>query len=453
MRLRRGSARLCCVLLLAGSALSVAPAQPAGATAACASGLVALTFDDGPKATMTPKFLTVLRDRKVPATFFVIGEQVRANPRLTRRMSALGFTIGNQTFHHENLLRLGDDAIKRTLRRTQRAISAVGAKPSNLMRPPFGNIDERVRAVVREVGLVPVLWTADPRDWDGRSASAIVTSTLAQLRPHQPNVVLLHDGVVNSANTLRALPRIIRGVRARGYCFARLDAGGAPAPVVPAARVSDASVDEAPGGSVLTVTVSLDRPTARATSARVRTVEGTASAGKDYVGLDQRLRFPAGTTRRSVRIRVRDDLRDERTERLTVLLSGARGLRIQDREGLASIRDDDPPPRVRVRDASVAEPASGHVEVPVTLRLGRPSERIVRLTVRTRAGSADSSDFVPSSQELTFAPGTVAARFTVTVLADAVVEGEETFEVRVVRGSNADISGATGVVTILPPTG
>lgn len=345
MGLSRTTAVLCAGLLGTGLVGAGGPAAPAAtAVVPCSAGLVALTFDDGPRVPFTPNLLTLLHERRVPATFFVVGARVRTSPAVTHRMSRLGFTVGNHTFGHENLTRLTNAQIRSTLRRTNTAVRDAGAAPSRLMRPPYGAIDRRVRVVVRDLGLVPVLWSVDPRDWAGKTPGAITSSTLAQLRPHEPNVVLLHDGVANSGNTVRAVPAIIRGARLRGYCFADLDGGGRPRPPVPLARVSDARVVETAGGSVLAATVRLDRPTSRPTSVRVRSVGLTATAGDDYVEVDVRLRFPVGTTRRVVRIRVLDDLLDEPEERLELRLSGPRGLRITDGTGIGVIVDDDPTP-------------------------------------------------------------------------------------------------------------
>ncbi len=453
MRARRGVALLCSALLFAGTGLATSSVLTAtAAVRPCSSGLVALTFDDGPSRSLTPRFLDLLEQRRVPATFFVVGERVRAHPGVVRRAWTRGFVIANHSYGHENLRTLSSAGVRSTLRRTQRAIRDTGARPSNLMRPPYGSIDPRVRALTADVGLVPVLWTADPSNWDGRTAAGIASSTLAQLRPHAANVVLLHDGVANSASTLKALPRIISGARSRGYCFALLNARGRPTPPVPRVRISDASATEAAGGSTLRATLTLDRPTSRATSVRVTTVGLTASS-KDYVGLDTRLGFPAGVTRRGVHIRVRDDARDEYVEQLALRLSRARGLTIRDGKALGVIRDDDPPPRVTVVGAEVAEPSVGQVEVPVTLRLSQVSGKPIQVTVTTRPGSANETDFVPLTRRLAFEPGQVAARLTVVVVADDADEGPETFEVSVIEGTNVDVRGATGIVTILPPAG
>ncbi len=422
------------------------------AASPCSSGLVALTFDDGPNSTLTPDFLNLLHERHVPATFFVVGQRVSAAPGVVRRAAALGFTIGNHTYGHEDLVRLGSGEVRSTLRRTRRAIRAASVTPSQLMRPPYGSIDARVRAVVGDLGLVPVLWTADPRDWDGRSAGSIVRSVLGQLRPGEPNIVLLHDGVDRSAATLAAVPRIIAGIRNRGYCLAALDGRGRPRPPVPTARVSDASVSERPGGSVLRFSVGLSRPTSRRTSVRVRTAAGTASAGADFVPTDTRVFIPVGVRRAVVRVRVRDDARDEPIERLRVRLDEPRGLRIGDGTGVGLVRDDDPPPRLRVESVEVVEPAAGGVDVPVRLALTRASGKTVEVSVSAVADSAGPDDYVPTTRRVRFRPGEVSALFTVRVLADDVEEPVESFTVRAVDGSNLDLTGAVGAVTVVPPT-
>ena len=470
MGMLQWSPLLCCVLALAGLAPATHQGGPrpaessmlpvtssvraVAATVRCSAGLVALTFDDGPVAETTPAFLTLLHQRRVPATFFVVGERVRANPSLVRRMARLGFAVGNHSDRHELLTRLGDAAVERSLRRTRRAIREAGVRPAPLARPPYGAIDGRVRGIMAELDLAPVLWTVDPRDWAAKSADQIATSTLAGLRPHDPNVVLLHDGVTNAPSTLRALPRIIRGARSRGYCFAALDRHGVPAPPVPRLRVGDASVAERPGGSLLRFAVTLDRPTSRPVSVRVRTRAGTAVSGRDFVAVDSRLRFEVGTTRQVVGVRVPDDLRDEPVESLSLRAAGPRGLVVVDGRARGKIRDDDAPPSVRVGRAEVAEPVDPPTAVArVTVRLERPSGRWVRLTVATRPGTADTDDYEPVVRRVVLAPGEVSAVVGVTVVADDVEEDVETFEVAVVEAVNAEATGAVGPVRILPPAG
>jgi peptidoglycan/xylan/chitin deacetylase (PgdA/CDA1 family) len=333
------------VAALVGLVTATAPVVTVAAQAAvtpCSRGLVALTFDDGPAAAVTPALVDVLVARKVPATFFVVGERVRATPAIVRRTARLGFTIGNHTYRHENLTKLGDAAIASTLRRTRTAIRDAGVTPSALMRPPYGAIDAHVRAVVARLGMVPVMWTIDPKDWrTGRRPETIADLVIGALRPHEENLVLLHDGVRNSPNTLKAVPRIITRARTAGYCFAALGPHGHPTAPVPAAAVGGAVGTERRPGHTTTVAVpvTLYRATSRQTSVRVRSVGDGAVEGEDFVAVDTRVVFPAGTTRRLVKVVILGDDVEERTERVGLRLSAPRGVVVEDGTGVVRILD------------------------------------------------------------------------------------------------------------------
>lgn len=426
--------------------------QAPAAVRACSAGLVVLTFDDGPSTNVTPTLLEVLRNRRVPATFFVVGQRVAAAPWITRRTDAYGFTVANHSYRHEQLTTLGNAAIASTLRSTRRAILNAGASPSPLMRPPYGSIDARVRAVVADVGMVPVLWTVDPRDWERQSGASIASRTLAQLRPDKRNVVLLHDGIVNSPNTLRAVPTIVRVARERGYCFADLDRSGRPAPPVPRVGVSDATVTERDGtASSLRFTLSLDRPTSRVTAVGFRTHSGTATSGSDFTARDVRVRFPAGVTRMAVTVPVRGDSLDEPTERMRVALVSGSLLRIGDATGRGTILDNDPPPALRLSDAEVQEPVTGTSDATVTVRLSRPSGRPIAVRLATRPGTATAADYRPVDVTLRFPPGRTTARVAVPVLADTRVEPVERFRLVVVSSSNLTVADGVAALSINPP--
>ncbi len=207
--------------------------------APCSAGFVALTFDDGPSRTVTPGLVRTLVEKKVPATFFMIGSRIKTAPGAGRLVQDSGFKIGNHTWDHPQLPQLSDAAIMHEMRSTTREMHADHIVPSNLMRPPYGAITPRVRHDMRELHLVPVLWTIDSRDWAGGDSAQIAGRILGALRPHQQNIVLQHDGVNNSPASVGAVPEVIRVARHRGFCFTHLDEHGAmahvagPAPTPP----------------------------------------------------------------------------------------------------------------------------------------------------------------------------------------------------------------------------
>jgi len=445
--------RTCTAVLVSGVlavAGTVAPAQSRTSAGACPSGTVALTFDDGPATAVTGRLLDVLSSRGVPATFFVLGQRVAASPALVRRAHRLGFAVANHTYRHEMLTRLSDDGIRRTVRATTGSIRDAGARPAPLVRPPYGAVDNRVRAVLGSMGMTTVLWDIDPRDWESGTPEQIAERVLSHLRPHGRNIVLLHDGVARSGNTLRAVPLIVSRARDRGYCFAPV---GGSAPPRPQVRVEDTEGREAGAGATTTLAfdVRLDRTAPRRTSVRVRTLAGTATAGLDYRAVDRRVAVPAGATGTRVRVEVLGDRIDETRETLRLRLGDPRGLRIADGGAVGVIRDDDPRPRVRLADVTVTEPGDGAAHAIVVLRLDRPSSRSVEARVATVAGTAGPPDYAPLDAVVALPAGRTRATVPVDVLADALPEDVEAFEVRVLSVTRARVGDGVATVTIEPP--
>lgn len=447
----------CCAAAAVLAAVGVPPSATAGAAAAgvrpCSAGLVTLTFDDGPAAGVTPRLLQTLADLRVPATFFVVGARVDAQPQLTAALHDGGHQVGNHTYRHAQLTRLGRPEIRSELLRTRRAIRRAGAVAAPLMRPPYGAIDARVEAVAADLGMTPVLWDIDPRDWVPATTGTITRRVLGALDRRGSNVVLLHDGVATSGRTLAALPAIVRGARRQGYCFALLGPDGTPTPPVPVTRVLDAVVDEGPGRA-LRFRVRLDRPTSRAVSVRLRTVLGTVlgTAGtEDVVTVVRRVRFPRGTRRAVVEVPVLDDRLDEPLERLRVRLDRPRRLRVGDGTARGVVRDDDPPPRLRLSSPSVVEPQEGELAVEVQVWLSRPSGRRVAVTVATEPGSAGTGDYLPVRERVVFPAGARVRTVALSVLSDATDEDLETFVLRPSEPRHVRPGEAVATVTILPP--
>src|SRR6266542_6379578 len=104
---------------------------------------IAMTFDDGPSAKLTPKLLDLLAAHHIKATFFVIGENVAEHPEIVAREVREGHEIANHSWSHPNLAKMSDDGVRGQLRKTEDAIrSAIGNRPT-LLRPPYGSITAR----------------------------------------------------------------------------------------------------------------------------------------------------------------------------------------------------------------------------------------------------------------------------------------------------------------------
>src|ERR671912_337107 len=204
------------VVLLQGDP---AQAQQLGSTSQpAAARIVRLTFDDGPVRANTPRVLNVLSNYRVQATFFVIGQKARRHPRLVKREYREGHSVQNHTYTHPDLTTRGPVQTRRELRATNQAIKAAGVPRPYRFRPPKGLTNARVRSVGASLGLIQTLWSVDPRDWANPPASVICRRVVTNVRPG--SIVLLHDA--SAANTVEALPCIIKRLRAQGYGFGKL---------------------------------------------------------------------------------------------------------------------------------------------------------------------------------------------------------------------------------------
>lgn len=176
---------------------------------------IALTFDDGPAA-LTPRFLTLLEQERVPATFFIVGRRVAGREATLRRALADGDMLGNHSFDHVSLQKADADAVAQ-IEDTQAAIrDATGFTPC-LMRPPYGLGSQALTRLANSEGLTPVLWSVNPKDFTRPGTAKIRARVLAGAKPGA--IVLSHDGGGPRDQTLAAYRTIIRTLKARGYHF------------------------------------------------------------------------------------------------------------------------------------------------------------------------------------------------------------------------------------------
>lgn len=149
---------------------------------------MALTFDDGPSAGVTPQVLDILDRHQAHATFFMIGARVGGNEELLRRMHRAGHEIGNHSWDHPDLTTLSPEDVEQEVAKTQAAIAAAGVPVPRLFRLPYGAIDPMVRS---HVPLTIVSWNIDPEDWKAKKPEKVVEHVLSHARPGA--IVDLHD--------------------------------------------------------------------------------------------------------------------------------------------------------------------------------------------------------------------------------------------------------------------
>lgn len=179
--------------------------------------VVALTFDDGPNASSTPILLDGLKERKVRATFFLIGENVEKdeNEKIVKRMYEEGHLIGNHTYTHCNLSKLETGEAKKELEQTDTVIEKITGKQPAFARAPYGELPVDSE---QDLNRIYIGWTVDPLDWMTEDAGAVVKTVVEEINPG--DVILLHDCYPSS---VQAAIRIVDLLQGKGYEFVTVD--------------------------------------------------------------------------------------------------------------------------------------------------------------------------------------------------------------------------------------
>ncbi len=174
---------------------------------------IALTFDDGPQANVTPKVLEVLKEHGVKATFFVLGDRVKQHPEILRMIVNDGHEIGNHTYSHRLLTAMTTNLIEREVYETQELIRQSAGVETHMFRPPYGAYRNSTKQILQEAGLMNiVLWSVDPEDWHVRNSQHIVDAVTNRVQSGA--IIVCHD-IYKS--TLNALPDMITSLKGMGY--------------------------------------------------------------------------------------------------------------------------------------------------------------------------------------------------------------------------------------------
>jgi peptidoglycan/xylan/chitin deacetylase (PgdA/CDA1 family) len=179
--------------------------------------LVALTFDDGPYPVETPLLLDELADLRVPATFFLVGDDAEHFPALARRIEAQGNEIGNHTLTHPaDFDRLDPAQVKAELDGGAAMLQRFVSDPAirTMMRPPHGRFTEQTIEAAQRDGYQVILWNDDPGDF--RNVPAETLAEHVERYASAPDIILLHSGRLA---TVEMLPGVVGRFRRAGFQF------------------------------------------------------------------------------------------------------------------------------------------------------------------------------------------------------------------------------------------
>jgi peptidoglycan/xylan/chitin deacetylase (PgdA/CDA1 family) len=213
---------------------------------------IAITFDDGPQPSNTPRLLKMLRERNIKATFFVVGELAREHPEIIRAILADGHEIGNHTMKHPlNMTRLSDDKINEEVGGLANLLQEIAGYRSRLFRPPGGNTNDHIRNMLyNQYGYLNILWSVDPNDWKKPGVSVVTRRLVSGAQ--NGGILLCHD---LHKSTVDAMPDTLDQLLAKGFHFVtvsqliNMEASG-PAPVAaasPTPQAPEAASAQPPG--------------------------------------------------------------------------------------------------------------------------------------------------------------------------------------------------------------
>ncbi len=175
----------------------------------------ALTFDDGPKEKNTPKVLDALMETGARGTFFVIGNLIKNNRFLVQREHDNGHAIGSHNWHHGNVLKSGDHALRTMPQKVNKAmIKSIGI-PVRYDRVPGGRYPHMVEV---KVGWAYIQWSLDTYDWRGRKPAEVLNTVKKNI--HDGDIILCHD---IKDNTPEATRQVVRYLEEEGYMLLTID--------------------------------------------------------------------------------------------------------------------------------------------------------------------------------------------------------------------------------------
>jgi peptidoglycan-N-acetylglucosamine deacetylase len=184
---------------------------------------VALTFDDGPDPTHTPRVLDILAREQVHGAFFLIGQRAAAAPDVVRRIADDGHDLGNHTWSHQSLWRCGPRATRRQIEDGHDAVATAAGRAPRFFRPPWGMTNLAMSPALRRLRTPCVLWSVQPEGLRAADADAQVQYAAARVRPGA--ILDLHDadGVPGAGGRLvEALPALIATLRDAGFTLVPL---------------------------------------------------------------------------------------------------------------------------------------------------------------------------------------------------------------------------------------
>lgn len=172
------------------------------------AGAVALTFDDGP-GSFTDRLLDCLEKNQSKATFFMVGEEINSFPDTVKRMEEMGCELGNHSYTHTDFTTLSTDDMSAEIAGVDELLVNLVGHGATVVRPPYGSVNDSVRATV---GTPMILWSIDTLDWETKDAQQTVDTVMENVT--DGSIILMHDIF---STTVDAVEMLVPQLISEGY--------------------------------------------------------------------------------------------------------------------------------------------------------------------------------------------------------------------------------------------
>lgn len=175
---------------------------------------VALSFDAAWGNEDTAQIMDILAKHNVKVTFFMTGGWVESFPEDVKYIASQGHDLGNHSENHKNMSQLSDEEIRSELQKVHDKVKALTGQDMTLFRPPYGDYDDQVVTVSRDMGYYPVQWDVDSLDWKDYGVDAIIQTVTEHKHLGNGSIILMHNG---AKYTAQALDTVITRLQEKGY--------------------------------------------------------------------------------------------------------------------------------------------------------------------------------------------------------------------------------------------
>jgi polysaccharide deacetylase family sporulation protein PdaB len=173
---------------------------------------VAITFDCAWGAKDIPIILSILKEKDVKATFFVVGEWVRRNPEETKMIAEQGHDIANHSENHFKMSAISKEKIKKEIAQCTKTIEETTGKTPDLFRAPYGDYNDSVLSIARQLGYYTIQWSVDSMDWKPGISQQAILNRISNIK--SGDILLFHN---DTPHTDKILGKVIDIIREKGF--------------------------------------------------------------------------------------------------------------------------------------------------------------------------------------------------------------------------------------------